>query len=62
LMLLFVWAVSASSIDWAHRKPTLLLLGLIVASGNLPKRPPRLDKHRMQNDIAVQRTPEEMMR
>lgn len=46
LMLLFVWAVSASSIDWAHRKPTLLLMGLIVASGNLPSRHPRLDERR----------------
>jgi len=54
LMLLLVWVVSASTIDWAHRKPTLLLMGLIVASGHLPKRHPRVDEHPVQDDRSVQ--------
>jgi O-antigen ligase len=54
LMLLLVWVVSAATIDWAHRKPTLLLMGLIVASGHLPKRHHRVDEHHLQDYHSVQ--------
>jgi O-antigen ligase len=54
LMLLLVWVVSASTIDWAHRKPTLLLMGLIVASAHLPKRHPRVEEPHMQDYRTVQ--------
>jgi len=56
LTMLLVWAIGASSLDWAHRKPTLLLMSLIVASANLPKRYPRIDEPDMQYDISAQRT------
>jgi O-antigen ligase len=53
LMLLLVWVVSASTIDWAHRKPTLLLMGLIVASGHLPQQHPRVVEYPVQDDRSV---------
>ena len=39
LTVLLVWAVGASSLNWVHRKPTWLFLGLATVSGGL------LDRH-----------------
>ena len=55
LILLLVWAVGAFTLTWAHRKPTLLFMSFIVASGNLPKRYHNPDKHRVQPYIFTPR-------
>ena len=38
LTTLFVWAIGASTLTWGHRKPTWLLLNLVVASGAITSR------------------------
>jgi O-antigen ligase len=35
---LFVWAIGASTLTWGHRKPTWLILNLVVASGAVVSR------------------------